>query len=208
MEEDLKLKIINGATLLFLKFGFKSITMDDIVRELGISKKTLYLYFSDKNELVIKCIERHLQDEKNACHHLRNKELNPVAFLIQITETLSDKKKQINQSILFDLKKYFKEAWELLNEFRKEFIYHQMMDNLNSGKSEGYYKPDLNENLIAKFYIHLIAFMVDPDNDQNSHLSIKDIHFEMMKYHIRGICTDKGIKIFNKYLEKLDTQKI
>jgi hypothetical protein len=83
-----------------------------------------------------------------------------------------------------------------------------MMDNLNSGKSEGYYKPDLNENLIAKFYIHLIAFMVDPDNDHNSDLSIKDIHFEMMKYHIRGICTDKGIKIFNKYLEKLDTQKI
>lgn len=208
MEEDLKLKIINGSTLLFLKFGFKSITMDDIVRELGISKKTLYQYFSDKNELVIKCIDKHLQDEKKSCNQIGNQELNPVSFLIQITENLSDKKKQINQSILFDLKKYFKDAWELLNQYRKEFIYNQMIENLKRGKSEGYYKADINENLIAKFYIHLIDFMVNPDNDQDSQLSIKDIHFEMMKYHIRGICTDKGIKIFNKYLEKLDTQKI
>jgi AcrR family transcriptional regulator len=208
MEEDLKLKIINGSTLLFLKFGFKSITMDDIVRELGISKKTLYQYFSDKNELVLKCIERHLQEEKNSCQELGNKKLNPVAFLIQITESLSDKKKQINQSILFDLKKYFKEGWELLNEYRITFIYNQMMENLQKGKDEGYYKADINENLIAKFYIHMIEFMVNPDNDHDSQLSIKDIHFEMMKYHIRGICTEKGIKIFNKYLEKLDTQKI
>lgn len=208
MEEDLKLKIINGSTLLFLKFGFKSITMDDIVRELGISKKTLYQYFSDKNELVFTCIERHLQEEKNTCQQLIKKEFNPVAFLIQLTESLSDKKKQINQSILFDLKKYFKESWELLNDYRKDFIYNQMMENLKKGKAEGYYKADINENLIAKFYINMIEFMVNPENDQDSELSIKDIHFEMMKYHIRGICTEKGIKIFNKYLEKLDTQKI
>lgn len=197
MSEEVKKKILESATTLFLKFGFKSITMDDIARELGISKKTLYQFFDDKNSLVDQTVMNHILGEEEICCHLNKEISNPLERMLLITDSFSDVKKQINQSVLYDLKKYFKPTWDRLNQFRIEFIYNQIYSNIVEGKAGGYYHSDLQEGLIARFYIHLIDFMLNPDNHTTLDYDIKTIHNEMMKYHLRSICTEKGLK----YLE-------
>jgi AcrR family transcriptional regulator len=200
--DENKNKVLAGASSLFLKFGFKSITMDDIARELGISKKTLYQHFADKNELVDQAIEAHLDEEKTACINLSNANLNPIDLMLNISESLSDKKKQINQSILFDLKKYFKPCWDKLNKFRVEFIYNEILKNIKSGISTGWYRADINEELVAKFYIHLVDLLINPDYNLEDKHNMKELQLEMMKYHLRGICTEKGLEYLNKQLTK------
>lgn len=198
MPEEMKNRILQGAEALFLKYGFKSITMDDISRELGISKKTLYQFFEDKNSLVDQTVERHIRQEENACSTLYEEVGNPVEFMLAITDSFSDTKKQLNQSILFDLKKYFKPTWEKLNQFRIEFIYNQVLNNLKTGKKEGYYHSNLDEALVARFYIHLIDLMLSPDTYHLSAYNVQTVHDEMMRYHLRAICTDKGLKFLQK----------
>ncbi len=200
--DENKNKVLLGASNLFLKFGFKSITMDDIARELGISKKTLYQHFSDKNELVEQAIDAHLNEEKVACTNICKEQENPIDFMLNISETLSDRKKQINPSIIFDLKKYFKPCWDKLNKFRVEFIYNEILKNVKRGKASGWYREDVNEELIAKFYIHLVDLLINPDNNLDHNYNMKELQFEMMKYHLRGICTDKGLKYFNEQINK------
>jgi AcrR family transcriptional regulator len=206
MPEEVKNKILNGAEGLFLKYGFKSITMDDIARELGISKKTLYQFFEDKTSLVDQTVVRHICAEERECLKICQEIENPVEFMLMITDTFSDLKKQINQSILFDLKKYFKTTWEKLNHFRIEFIYNQVLENISDGKLKGYYHQDLDDALTAKFYIHLVDFMMNPDYYLSDNFDFKTVHSEMMRYHLRSICTEKGMEILkqsNLYNENL-----
>lgn len=198
MSEEVRNKIISTAEVLFLKFGFKRVTMDDISNELGMSKKTIYQFFSDKNNLVSETVLRHISMEKNACDCLLHQQENPVAFMLAITDTFGDLKKQINPSVLYDLKKYFKESWDILNKFRVEFIFNQILQNLKEGRDKGFYHSNFDEVLIARFYIHLVDFMINPENYALEKFDFKTIHSEMMKYHLRAICTEKGLK----YLEE------
>ncbi len=198
MSEEVKNKILNGAAALFLKYGFKSITMDDIARELGISKKTLYQFFEDKPSLVDQTVMNHIQAEENACKAINHEQTNPVEYMLMITESFSDIKKQINQSILYDLKKYFKPTWDKLNLFRMEFVYNQVLDNIIRGKEMGFYHAGIDDSLTARFYISLVDFMMNPDNYASTELDFKSVHAEMMRYHLRSICTDKGMKLLLK----------
>ena len=198
MSEEVRNKIISTAEVMFLKYGFKRVPMDEISNELGMSKKTIYQFFADKNSLVSETVARHISMEKNACSCILHEQENPVAFMLAITDTFGDLKKQINPSVLFDLKKYFKESWDILNQFRIDFIFNQILRNLKEGKAQGYYQSNFNEILIARFYIHLVDFMINPENYHTEEFDFRQVHAEMMKYHLRAICTEKGLK----YLEE------
>lgn len=207
-EEQIRAKILQGASELFLKYGFKSITMDDIAREVGISKKTLYQHFEDKTGLVELAVEGYLNAEKNFCCTLEDEEQNPIDFMLKISASLSDKKKQINQSVLFDLKKYFKSSWDKLNNFRIEFTYNQILANLKKGKKEGYYIDSIHEAMIARFYIHLVDYLLNPEVQTEESWNLKELQSEMLHYHLRGITTEKGRKYMEAQLEKMNKKNL
>ena len=200
--EESKLKILTGAEALFLRYGFKSITMDDIARELGISKKTLYQYFTDKNDLVNQAVENHLSIEKESCLQLEESEKDPIAYLLAISNNFSSEEKHINPAVLFDLKKYFKEAWDKIELYSKEFIYGQVLQNLQQGKSKGLYRKEMNEKIIALHYVHMIQFMVNPENYHKEERNFNVVHKELMTYHLHGILTEKGLKQLDKLLNQ------
>lgn len=200
--DESKLKILTGAETLFLRYGFKSITMDDISRELGISKKTLYQYFTDKNDLVNQAVENHLSEEKTFCLELDVTEKDPIAYLLAISNNFSSEEKHINPAVLFDLKKYFKEAWDKIEQYSKEFIYGQVLNNLQQGKNKGLYRKELNEKIIALHYVHMIQFMVNPENYHKEERNFNIVHRELMSYHLHGILTEKGLKQLDKLLNQ------
>jgi AcrR family transcriptional regulator len=191
---------MQGAEALFLRYGFKSITMDDIARELGISKKTLYQYFADKNDLVNQVVDAHLSNERDMCMKLEAGEKDPIAYLLAISDNFSNEDKHVNTVILYDLKKYFKEAWDKIEEYSKDFIYEQVLKNMIDGKEKGLYRKEMNERIIALHYVHMIQFMVNPENYQKEERDFKVVHKELMQYHLHGILTDKGLKQLDKLL--------
>ncbi len=202
--DEIKYKILKEAQVLFMRYGFKSITMDDIARELSISKKTLYHYFTDKNDLVNQVVESHLDTEKEFCNSLANSEKDPIAYLLSISNNFSSESKQINPAVLYDLRKYFKEAWDKIAQYSQEFIYGQVMNNLIIGKEKGLYRKDLNEKIIALYYVNMMQFMVNPENYSKEDRNINSVHKELMRYHLHGILTDKGLKQLDKLLNNIE----
>jgi AcrR family transcriptional regulator len=201
--DEAKIKILHGAEALFMRYGFKSITMDDVSREMGISKKTLYQYFTDKHDLVNQAVEHHLTIEQENCLNLVKNEKDPIAFLLAISNNFGDEAKHIGSAVLFDLRKYFKEAWDKIDAYSREFIYGQIMQNLIEGKAKGLYRPEMNERVIALYYVNMVHFMVNPENYQKEVRDFHTVHQELVMYHLRGICTDKGLK----QLEKLQNNQ-
>lgn len=198
--DEVKEKLLVEASSLFIRFGFKSMTMDDVSRELGISKKTLYQYFSDKNELVNQCVDYYLHTISSRFYTIiNNKKLNAISMILNITEEVSIIMQRLNPSSMFDLKKYFKVAWDKLECNRKDFICSSIFNNLELGISQGLYRDDIDVQITAEIYGHLISYLTNPDSYSNSKIDVKTMHKEIIKYHLNSICTSKGRKIIQKY---------
>ena len=180
--------------------------MDDIARELGISKKTLYQFFEDKNDLVNQAIENHIYCAKKNCTRILEENFDPIEFLFEMSRSITDNHRKVNVAVLFDLKKYFKSAWDKMEKFKSEFIKEQMLANIINGKQLGLYKEDVNTELAAKLYVHSVDFMMAPELYQDISTDFYFIHQEIIKYHLRAICTEKGLKKLNNILENQNTK--
>jgi AcrR family transcriptional regulator len=204
---DVKENILLSAEMLFLKYGFKSITMDDVARELGISKKTLYQYFVDKNDLVNQCVDHYLLFINNMCNkltHVPNKDA--VSVMIDIAESVNAMLTQLNTSSLFDLKKYYKPIWDKLESERYTCIHQSVKENLEQGIKKGLYRKDLNKFIVIDIYIYLTGMLTNPET-YSQNVNQSNIYIELVKYHLRSICTPKGLELLEEKLKQLKINK-
>jgi TetR/AcrR family transcriptional regulator, cholesterol catabolism regulator len=201
---DVKEKILTGAETLFMKYGFKSITMDDVARELGVSKKTLYQFFADKNDLVDQCVDHYLQSINKMCVMIsETKDKDAIGVMIGIAESVNEMIRQINPSSMYDLKKYFKPSWDKLEADRQGYIRKSIEENFDLGVKKGLYRKDINKAVILDIYLHLTGMLTDPELFRESKLGISNMYLEIIKYHMRSICTPKGHELLEEKLKQL-----
>jgi AcrR family transcriptional regulator len=199
---DLKLQaILEQATRLFMKYGIKSLTMDDIANELKVSKKTLYQFVSDKQDLVVKVMQKYCEEDKQMVMDIEKQATNAMEESLMITKHVKQKFAAIHPSIHFDLEKYYPEAWQMMNEHQLHFVYETIKSNLVRGAEEGYYRDDLNPEIIARSFVVKIYAMVDRTDDVLRRYDFGTIYAEIMKYHLRGIASEKGHKHLNSKLK-------
>jgi TetR/AcrR family transcriptional regulator, cholesterol catabolism regulator len=187
------LELLGKTLLLFMRFGIKSMTMDDIARQLGVSKKTLYLYVNDKNDLVNQSVGLLVAQEKESANSMCDNIENAIDMLFALTKEMSQKFGQIHPSINYDLQKYHPEAWNIFHEFQHNFIAECVEDNLKKGIAQGLYRDNLDPFLIAAFYANKVHLCSDGQTFPPERYSFQQIHLEMMRYHIRGIASDDGL---------------
>lgn len=200
---DKKEKDLLGSIMaIFIKFGIKSLTMDDITRHLGISKKTLYLYVRDKKDLVFKGTQLMIKEEQNYILDKVEESETAVDELIEMTKCISLKFGEIHPSVVYDLQKYHPASWKLLEEHKQNFVYNIILKNLNRGIKEGYYRKNLNAELIAFVYISMLDNTINADTPLDLSLSIEKIHIEIINYHIKGISNEKGVAYLKTALKK------
>jgi AcrR family transcriptional regulator len=190
---------------LYMKYGIKSITMDDIARELGISKKTLYQYVSDKDELVGKFIDNEIsmrQVEICKCFRIG---LNAIEELFEISIYLQKLMRDQNPATEYDLRKYYPHHYQKTVKARQEGMNNYILMNLKKGIREGLYREEMNIEIIAKLY---------QSRAENTHLnelftaeefSSTKLFVELLTYHVRGIATEKGIVMLEKKVKELET---
>ena len=192
MEEKL-LEILPKVTETFMKFGIKSVTMDDIARNLRMSKKTLYQFVSDKNDLVSKCIRQEHSEDKCRIKEILDRDLNAIDEMFAITEMVSEQLKQVHPSIFYDLEKYYPEAWNEFHSFKNEFVFDIIRKNIEKGKAEGHYRSDVNALVIARLYVNRMDDIWNPDVFPSNEFNFHELYLEVMRYHIRGIASQEGI---------------
>lgn len=196
------LEILERAGAVFMRYGVRSVTMDDIAKELKISKKTLYKYVKDKSDLVTKIVFGQCEMEKIVLSNATDDAENAIDELMLMSSTIGQKLQQMNPSVLFDLEKYYPEAWAVFTEHKQGFILDSVRENLARGMKEGIYRDNLNAEIIAKLYIQKIDSIFDPAIFPVGKFNFYQIHLELMRYHIRGVANDKGMKYLAKKIAK------
>ncbi len=203
-----KVEIISAATMLFMKYGIKSLTMDDISRRLGISKKTLYQYVTDKKDLVKQGVGLLIEHEKTMLCQALDGSKTAIDELIEVTRCVSSETGEMHPSVIFDLQKYHPDAWKLMENHKKNFIYNMMLENLKRGINEGYYRENLDPFIITNIYIGMVDNMLNPENPIHKSMSIDNLHKEIIRYHIKGIANEKGLEYLKRALKNNGNSKL
>ncbi|MDH3709941.1 MAG: TetR/AcrR family transcriptional regulator [Cyclobacteriaceae bacterium] len=192
-------KIINGSHELFTRFGVKSITMDDIAKHLSISKKTIYQYFKDKNDLVISVSKMHLEQEREEIQSIKDQTTNAIETLIEESLCMRKKMSDLNPSLIYDLQKYHPEAWNLYLE-SKEAVYIRSLDEtLKSGMAEGYFREDINPGILAVLRVEQIEMALNNRAYPRQRFDFKDVLIQLFDHFLNGLVSEKGRKLLKKY---------
>jgi TetR/AcrR family transcriptional regulator, cholesterol catabolism regulator len=197
MNEELK-NILEKVKVLYFRYGIKSVTMDDVARELGISKKTLYQYVVDKNDLVAKVMDLEIDDNCGSLTHLFNDSLNAIEQLFEAHRFINKAMKEYTPVSDYDLKKYYPDIYRKLHQVRRDQMYTRILENIKKGKAEGLYRADLNEEIIAKLHVSRFENVFDTEIFSNEEKTSYRVFYEFFIYHIRGIANENGIKLLEK----------
>lgn len=197
---DHKLKeILEAAGALFKKFGLRSISMDEIAAELGMSKKTIYQYVENKAELVEKVLDHYTHDS-NACIDDIAGNMNAIDVLMHVSEAVSQEISSSNPVMLFDLQKYYPVLHRQFVSKKKEHVYEKIRENMLQGIKEGIYREGLDVELIAKLYVEKLLGVHDPEFLSSMKFSQQEIFKVMFENHIRGIANARGLAYFEDKL--------
>jgi AcrR family transcriptional regulator len=188
--------------MVFMRYGIKSVTMDDIARELKISKKTLYQYVNDKADLVVKIMEAQCVTEKEVIAKAVSSAENAIDELMIISEMLAKKLQRMNPSIHYDLEKYYPDAWRVFVEHKEGFVLECVKSNLERGVGEGIYRDNLNAEIISQLYIQKIDCIFDPAIFPVGKFTFYQVYIELMRYHIRGVANRQGDEYLTDMISK------
>ncbi len=203
MNEELK-SILLKVRELYMRYGIKSITMDDVASNLGISKKTLYKYVCDKEDLVAKTIDLEVEMQKDNMNCKQGENFNAIEQLLFVSKVINHKLKQMNPSTEYDLRKYYPTQYHKLVTTRREQMYSNVVANIVKGKAEGLFRQDLNEDIIAKLQVSRVEDMMDNEVFSITEFTSNKFFQEIFIYHIRGIANENGIAFLENKLKDFD----
>lgn len=189
----MKQQLIKKAETLFLRYGIRSISMDDIARELGMSKKTLYQHIENKENLIEHIFSIRYEEEREAMAKFLIEGQNAIEEMVLVAKYIIDRMRLISPSFKYDLEKYYPAIYKELDEFHWTFYLECTLANLKRGKKEGLYRANLNENIIAKIFIG-ISTIISTDQVFPTHdYPLDDLVSRAFLYHIHGIVSAKGL---------------
>jgi len=201
--EDLLKKV----SALYRKYGIKSVTMDDVAHELGMSKKTLYQFVSDKTELVQMVVEHTRHCNFSNMKKKEGKDLNAIEELIEVSQHVNALMKDYSPTYEYDLKKYYPDIYHNLMSARRKLMYESMISNIRKGKKEGIYRKDLDEKIIAKLHLLRVENLQSNEIFEEEEMHSSKFFMEIFVYHIHGLATEKGLKVFRHNYHKIDPIK-
>ncbi len=190
-------QILTTAKSLFERYGIKSVSMDDIAKSLSISKKTLYQYVSGKTELAELVVKDSIEKEKKDILEITHSADNAIEEMRRIARYVLRFISELNPSLIYDLKKFYPSAWQLIEDNHFTFIKKTITENIDRGQQEDLYRRELNTAIVADLYMSsskhfIIESMFTLDHDP------AEVYTEMVLYHLHGIMSSDGVQLFNQ----------
>lgn len=196
---ETKERILKKAHDLFNRFGIRSVSMDEIAAQLGMSKKTVYQYFADKDELVDAVFTAMMDQNRECCIADVKEAGNAVQEVLLAFNRVQEMFATIHPSVLFDLEKYHSATFQKFKEFQNGFLYQQITTNLKRGIQEGLYRENLDIDVLSRFRIYSIMLSFNPEVFPNNRNNLLHIEQQLLEHFLYGIATPKGQKLLQKY---------
>ncbi|TRX49192.1 TetR/AcrR family transcriptional regulator [Fulvivirga sp. M361] len=204
---EIKRKIVEGASELFHKYGVRSVSMDDIARHLSMSKKTVYQYYKDKDELVTIGMSLHMEKEKEEYQEIESKAHDAIEEMAMLSTCLRRDLRDINHSLLFDLQKYHPKAWQVWLNFKNDFIKNSISDNVKRGMEQGLFRKDVDPEVMAILRVEQVQMAFDDRIFPADKFDFREVQIDFFDHFIHGLVNEKGKKLLDKYLEQENNSK-
>jgi AcrR family transcriptional regulator len=198
--------IVKSAFQQFKQYGFKSVTVDDIARTAGISKKTLYELFADKDELVIESVKYMIQCQQCLFDATVEKKYNAIEQLIQLISIMEEMIQGMNIVASMDLQRYYPKAFQYLENHRHQHMLRDIVTNLRQGIEEGLYRSNIDVEIISRFRMESAMMIFHSAMYTGSKQDLVKVNNEIFAHYMYGLATAKGHKLIEKYLNKTDNK--
>lgn len=200
--EEKKKEIIKAALDVYMKFGIKSVTMDEMARQLGVSKKTLYIYVKDKNELVEECFLYGQGCDMEMMDNICKDGENAIEELLEIYRSIIKILGSIHPSIFFDLQKYHPNALKLVKNHKDETIRQRVVANMEKGMAEGVYRGNLTPDIVSRIHMATMDLIMSGELVPLTDYKMEEVFSEFFRYDVRGIASEKGLELLKELIRK------
>lgn len=187
---------------LYMQYGLRSVSMDDIASALGMSKKTIYQFFADKDQLVDAVVAMELEQNQACCEVDRARSENAVHEIFLAVDMMTEVFRKMNNSLLFDMQKYHPSSFAKFLRHKNEFLYRVMFDNLSRGIREELYRSEINVELLSRYRLECMMIAFNPNFSQAVGMNLADIQRELTMHFLHGIVNAKGQKLVQKYQQE------
>jgi AcrR family transcriptional regulator len=192
-------RILRTAARLFMDLGVRSVSMNDVARELSISKKTIYKHYQDKDQLVFDTISMHIGEMEKNTTQIMSEETNPVFQIAKIADFVLEMNKNVHPSVLFDLQKFYPKSYTHLIEHRNRFAFQSVNQNLQKGIELGLFRQDMHRQRVSRIYMCLIFSMFQNTLFEGEEIrNFREEYIETIKYHLHAVTTEKGKTLFKE----------
>jgi AcrR family transcriptional regulator len=200
-------RILLKARDLMLQSGLRQVTMDDLAQELGISKKTIYQHFEDKDDLVKAVVNLELKNHQSSCIACESKAENAIHEMFLVMENMKAMTQTMNPNSMMELEKHFPTAFEMIKNHKDEFLFSLIKENLSKGMEEGCYRADLDIDIVSKFRLETVFIPFNLRLFPLDRFNSLEVHTQLMEHFVYGLMTIKGHELMDKY-KKLHKQAI
>jgi len=189
---DTSQRIKDQARELFMRFGIRSVSMDDIASAMGMSKKTIYASFADKDALVEAVIGRHLSESEQKVRELIEASSNAVEEILLTIRMFESQFRNLNPIVLHDLRKFHPSAYRLIEEHKWKFVLETMRVNMQRGIREGVFRADMDVEVMSRFQLESMMLAFDTQLFPSDEFNLADVSREIHRHYLFGMCTPYG----------------
>lgn len=199
-------KILKISLELFFKYGIKRVTMDDIAKELGMSKKTIYQFYKEKDDLVSQLCQIELKKQLDEFSALQHEANDPLHEIILISDKIRNMLQPINPMFFLDLQKFYPSAYEQFRSFREYCSGKLILKNIKVGVESGLYRKDIDIAFTAEYRMAQIDMLMFGNYFSYDHISFTKTHELILDMFVYSICSIKGHKLINNYKKIKDEE--
>ena len=188
-------KILVGSFDLFMRYGIRSVTMDDIANQLGISKKTIYQFIDNKKHLIKTVILNYLKSDEKAILKILSEADNAIDEMFALAKHVNTFLARMKPTLMYDLQKYYREEWSLIRKQHFAFIHSVIKKNIERGVEQKIYRGDIDPEIISRFYTQVSECCTDESLFPSSEYPKTVLFLEHLTYHMFGLANENGRKI-------------
>lgn len=196
---DTAQRILLKADEMFRRYGIRAVTLDEIANTLGISKKTIYQYFTDKDALVDAVMDGEFKQTLKDCRHCSVEAKDAVQEIILLMENMEKDFRNLNPLVLFDLKKFHYNTFLKFDEFMHQHLLQMVKDNLVRGVEEGLYRESINIDILSRFRMASVQMLFDLQVFPPGKFDLATVSTAILDHFLYGVVNAKGYKLIEKY---------
>jgi len=200
---EIQERIRQKADELFRRYGIRSVTMDEIATQLGMSKKTIYQYYTDKDQLVDAVAVDEIQFSQESCIKDAAVSSNAIEEIFRVMEFVEVMFRNMNPSMLYDLEKYHPGGYRKFLDHKNKFLYDMVRKNIERGIKEELYRPEIDIEIMSRYRLESMMLVFNTALFPSSKFNLVKLHKEILEHFLYGLATLKGYKLILKYKQQL-----